>query len=270
MPRQGCRAKAPHRGAFCVWTLLWLSLSLFGAQVAWACGADMIDERVRVDHVYDGDTVRLVDGRRLRLIGVDTPELNHREGRPDPFAQAAREATERLVGGAELHLRFDTERRDRYGRLLAHAFLPDGRSLSRILIGDGLGTQLTVPPNVWNVDCLSAAEREAQAARRGIWALADYAARPASEVQREEGFCLIRGRVERVGSARKSIWLNLDGPVAVRIAREDLHWFGGAAELQALQGRTVVVRGWLRPHNYNNGVMLRVRHPAALQVLDRY
>ena len=60
------------------------------------CAPDRIDARVSVTHVVDGDTVKLADGRTLRFIGVDTPEIGH-EGRPSqPFAAEARTERDKL------------------------------------------------------------------------------------------------------------------------------------------------------------------------------
>ncbi len=83
---------------------------------------------VRVTHVVDGDTieVRLPDGSEedVRYIGIDTPETV----KPDTPVQCggprAHAVNERLVAGRTVTLRFDAERRDVYGRLLAYVYLP--------------------------------------------------------------------------------------------------------------------------------------------------
>lgn len=267
MPVAGRHRRASQCGALCVWAAVFLAGVAHPAAVL-ACAADRTDTRVEVADVYDGDTVRARDGRRVRFIGIDTPEMNHREGAPEPLARAARQSLRRLLAAqSTLALRFDAERSDKYGRLLAHPYLPDGRSLVRHLLADGLGTSLAVPPNLWNLDCYQAAEAEARRAGRGIWALPEYQPVAAQDAGRLRGFRLITGRVQRVGESRKSMWLNLDGPVAVRVARADLQYFRGTAGLHALRGKRVLVRGWLHAHN-RGGAMLRIRHPAALETLD--
>ena len=95
------------------------------------CPADRIDRGAHVARVFDGDTVALADGTHVRLIGINTPE-HGRDGAPDePFAAAATGALRELLAehDGRLQLRFGAERHDRYGRLLAHAYLPDGRSV---------------------------------------------------------------------------------------------------------------------------------------------
>lgn len=105
-------------------------------------------------YVYDGDTIRLTDGRKVRLIGIDTPELGH-DGKPDqPLAKQAKERLERLAKPyLKVQLRYDEQRRDSYGRTLAHVFLRDGTNVQRDLLSSGLATVIAVPPNLWQLEC---------------------------------------------------------------------------------------------------------------------
>ncbi|MDP1708605.1 MAG: thermonuclease family protein [Gammaproteobacteria bacterium] len=231
------------------------------------CVADRTDERARVAMVYDGDTVRLADGRKLRLIGLDTPEMDHGGAAAQPYAEQARSSLNDLLAEHPfIRLRYDAVRQDRYQRTLAHVYLEDGRSVTALLIEQGLATALTVPPDLWNHTCYQAAEQRARAARRGIWSLPSY--QPVASTALApgaEGFHRIRGRVTRVSESRGSVWLALEGNVALRIARDDLHYFSTPPE--QWRGRTLTVRGW--PHADTTGrLVIRVRHPAALEIAD--
>lgn len=230
------------------------------------CGADHIDERVRVDHAYDGDTVTLRDGRRLRLIGIDTPELG-RDGKPDQaYAVAARDALRGLLKqkGPELELRLDRTRHDVHHRLLAHVFLSDGTSLSAWLLERGYATLLIIPPNDWNASCYAAAERHARADKAGIWALPKYQPIAAPRLQETaRGYHLIEGRIKRVGRSAHSVWLDLEGGVAARIDRQDLDYFP-VKSWTDLVGKRVIVRGWV--HRYRDEMYLRLRYPTDLEV----
>lgn len=216
--------------------------------------------------VYDGDTLRLGDRRKLRLIGIDTPELG-RDGAPNhPGAAAARERVQRLLAGRERQLSLEVGRdaHDRYGRLLAHLYLPDGRNLSRLLLAEGLGLAVAVPPNLRHLECYFAAEAEARAARRGLWSGHPVVAAtdlPASA----EGFHLVRGRILRVGNSRRSLWLNLEGGLALRIDRADLANFPDLKP-DVLEGRELEVRGWI--YRRKGERRMQVRHAAALRWLD--
>jgi micrococcal nuclease len=128
-----------------------------------------------VERVADGDTFTCRDGRRVRLIGVDTPEL--RQGEP---GRRAREALSRLAPpGSSVRLEHDVASRDRYGRELAHVWR-GSRLLSEALVLDGWAMLYTVPPNVKYADRLEWAQKKARAAGAGLWASGGFACEPAA------------------------------------------------------------------------------------------
>ena len=262
-----------NRALFCYWPWIfigcWLCTILEASPVEakTQCGLDHIDQHVRVRYVYDGDTVTLQDGRRLRFIGIDTPELG-RDGKPDQdFAVAARDAVRTLLKEQPvLSLRLDRTHQDAHGRLLAHVFLADGTSLSAWLLERGYATLLIIPPDDWNVECYQAAERRARADGIGIWALSGYQAIPSTRLPATaRGYHLIKGRVTHIGESAHSFWLDLEGKVAARIDRKDLNNFS-ISSLRELLHKQVVVRGWLHP--YREEMQLRLRYPTDLEVQD--
>jgi micrococcal nuclease len=101
---------------------------------------------------------------RVRYIGIDTPEHDQALG------PAATRANSALVEDETVELRFDVDRRDRYGRLLAYVHLADGTMVNARLLELGYAQILTVPPNVRHQADFLAREREARTARRGLWA----------------------------------------------------------------------------------------------------
>ena len=128
--------------------------------------ADAIAERV--DHVTDGDTLWLTGIGKVRLIGVDTPEVF---GGVECYGREASDFAKRLLPpGRRVHYQFGVEERDRYGRALAYLWLDDGRFLNRLLVARGYATPLTVPPNVEFADLFVRVARRARRAARGLWA----------------------------------------------------------------------------------------------------
>ncbi len=131
----------------------------------------------RVTHVVDGDTidVRLSDGDEdtVRYIGIDTPETV-KPGTPVQCGgPRAHEVNDRLVYGKTVTLRFDAERRDVYGRLLAYVYLPrpGARPLfvNAELARRGLARTLTIPPNDSHAPLFGRLATEAGVLGRGLW-----------------------------------------------------------------------------------------------------
>ena len=230
------------------------------------CPSSRFDDRGLVRQVFDGDTLELSDRRRVRLLGINTPELGH-DDRPEPMAEPARTFLATLAApGSWVKLRFDAERHDRYGRLLAHVFLSSGINVQAQLLTAGLATTLVVPPNEWNHACYAALERTAREAGLGIWRLDRFRAVAAHRLKATaRGFHIVSGKVERIGEGRKNLWLNLAPKFAARVPKEDLVHFKQFA-LRALAGHRVEVRGFMERRR--GELRITVRHPAALRLLD--
>ena len=121
----------------------------------------------RVTRHTDGDTLWLSGIGKVRLIGVDTPEVY---GDRECFGREASAFVERTVPlGAPVRYRLGVEERDRYGRALTYVWLGDGRFLNRLLAARGYALPLTIPPNVEYEDLFVRAARRARAAGRGLW-----------------------------------------------------------------------------------------------------
>lgn len=123
----------------------------------------------RVRFVCDGDTVILESGDRVRYLGIDAPETAHDGRRAEWMAGEARAFNARAVRGQRLRLEFDREARDRYGRLLSHVYLPDGRLLNLLLVREGLARVVTRRPNLCHRKELLQAQRSAMKECLGIW-----------------------------------------------------------------------------------------------------
>lgn len=284
MPLDRCFRRVPRKGALfvldgvsrifiaCGMALLAAACSANDAAhesaTAIGCASDRIDEHATVNHVYDGDTVRLSDGRKVRFIGIDTPEVGHNGAPSQPFASEARNALEALLGsGKAIGLRYDEERHDRYGRDLAHIFLENGVSIEARMLEQGLATVLTYPPNTWNLACYQATEQRARKARHGIWSLPQYQPVDAASMTGDErGFRLIKGKVTQVSEDRGGLLLALDGGMQLYISRKNRHYFANSAP-GGWQGRTVLARGKLSSSD-EGGPRIHIRHPAALQVIE--
>jgi micrococcal nuclease len=126
-----------------------------------------------IAHVSDGDSIKCRDGARVRLIGIDAPELDQ-----EPFGKRSRAALERRIPpGSVVALEFDVQARDRYGRYLAYVWL-DGRLINEEQVAEGYAATITVPPNVRLAERLRTALASARERQAGLWADDGFECRP--------------------------------------------------------------------------------------------
>ncbi|MGD8175924.1 thermonuclease family protein [Marinimicrobium sp. ARAG 43.8] len=244
-------SKTPGAKASGVFVAVLISLSallssfiLLAAQTAACPVPDALpSERVQVVAVHDGDSVRLADGRRVRLIGINAPELA-RDGRAaEALALDAGHALRQAVSGKEVRLFYDRDRKDHYGRTLAYLYLPDGQSLEAELLRQGLAFHIGVAPNLALANCLAASESEARRAERGVWGHSGWAPKPASTLATNDtGYQRVSGRIVDVSQAGSAVWLELDGPLVVRVP---IAAWSALEKSDLKPGAEVEVRGWV-------------------------
>jgi len=132
-----------------------------------------VEEVGTVVKVVDGDTieVELPDRiEKVRLIGVDTPEMGRKDRAVEHLAVEATAFTRKLADGKRVRLEKDPhgDTRDRYGRALRYVYLPDERMLNAVIISEGYGHAYTRFP-FSRLEEFRKLEREARDAGRGLW-----------------------------------------------------------------------------------------------------
>ncbi len=233
-----------------------------------------------VREVVDGDTLFLSSGLKVRISGIQAPKLSlGRDHVTDwPLGEEAKQALIRLTQNQRLGLYYSGERRDRYGRALAQIFTlkQDGRPAVYIqeeMLRLGLARVYTWPDTFQDSQRLLAAEADARAAKRGIWALDHYDIRspnPDALAQDVDSFQLVEGIITSTAEVRGRIYLNfgadyktdftvvIDKDARKRFADEDY-------DLLQLKGAKVRVRGWIE---LKNGPSIWLTHPEPLELLD--
>ena len=131
-----------------------LSIILFFS----ACYPSQNYSNIEVIEVIDGDTVKLSNGRLMRYIGIDTPEVRIKTNKefvynPQPLSLEAKQFNRQLVEGKQVRVEFDVERFDRYGRILGYCFVGD-IFVNQALIEEGYAVLYTRPPNIKYTDAL--------------------------------------------------------------------------------------------------------------------
>lgn len=224
-----------------------------------------------VTRVVDGDTLELDGGLVVRLAQIEAPRVRA----DDPAGAAAAAALTALVQGKTVQLRYGGLRRDRRGRALAQVFVPQGLMKEPLwvqadLLRQGHAKVHTYADNRAEIAALWSAEREARRARRGLWASPRHQVRFATPEALKGGegtFQLMEGKVEQASQRGSVLFLNFGQDsetdvTAIVPERAFALWRGGAADLMALQGRTIRVRGFVR---MNNGPAVWLDHPEQIE-----
>lgn len=259
------------------------------ALVAWCMGLVLVSasatacdlsepEPGTVASVLDGETLKLADGRVVRLIGAKAPmpPLGFRGDDPWPLVEEAKEALTRLAAGKEVELRYGGARTDRHGYALAQVFVVEGASriwVQKEMVGEGLARVYSFPDNRACVKELLASEKDAREKGLGVWASPVYRIESAEDVDRlgrlTQSYQLVEGRVLSVGEGAGRVYLNFardwKSDFTVSVARKDVSAFAvEGIDLKALAGKRVRVRGWVV---WRNGPMIEATHPEQIEVL---
>ncbi len=257
------------------------------AGAAWLAGPFCLPARAcdlsptetgRVATVLDGETLRLTDGRTVRLIGAKAPmpPLGWRGDDPWPLVDEAKDALTRLASGRDIELRFGGSRLDRHGYLLAQVFMPAGESrlwLQEELVAKGLARVYSFPDNRACIAELLAREREARAKRLGVWSSSSYRIESALDLKRLGrliySYQLVEGRVAAVGEGGGRLYLNFApdwrSDFTISVERKDLSAFAAAGiDLKHLTGARLRVRGFLA---WRNGPVIEASHPEQIELL---
>jgi len=223
------------------------------------------DYLTQVAHIYDGDTLVLTDGRKIRLIGINTPELARKSRLEQPFARLAHQALQQIVRNNQMQIgiKVGQERLDRYGRTLAHIFTPDGYNIGRLLTEKGLAFANPHPPNLWAVDCYTEAESDARRSGSGLWHKGSNPITTTQSLdQNSGGFHLVRGQITQIKSTPKGTRLTLDRRLSLFISQKNRPLFDDNP-LNLEIGASIIVRGWISTRK--GDLTMQIRHPSAIE-----
>lgn len=221
----------------------------------------------RVAAILDARTLRLTDGREVRLAEVEASV----SGASDV---SAAQALETLVGGHEIILR-GAAKPDRYGRIAAFVFQPDetGPVQGTLVEAGHLAVRAASPDK----DCaayLMIAEESARRAGRGLWAepSAIKNAGIGGDILALIGrFGVVEGRVLSVREAGSTLYINFGRrwtrDFAVTISRRNVASFEAAAgrPLKSLERRRIRVRGWIEQRG---GPRIHAERPGQIELLE--
>ncbi|ESS73108.1 micrococcal nuclease-like nuclease [Methyloglobulus morosus KoM1] len=215
----------------------------------------------KVEQVYDGDTVKLSDGRKIRLLDINTPEVKHRNQDAEAGGEIAKQWLTNKLKDQKVRLMTDVEQTDKYKRTLAYLITENKENINVQLVELGLAAVNIYPPNLLYVDELVAAGNRAQQAKRGIWQQAQYTVIPVDQLGNDghSGWTRLKGKVSNIRSSRKFVYLDFSDVFQARIEKQ---WLSLFPEINSYRGRTIEVRGWLNKNR--GGWSMLIRHPSAI------
>jgi endonuclease YncB( thermonuclease family) len=249
-----------------------------------ACGGDDII-RATVSRVSDGRTLTLADGREVRLAGIEVPPMplprdSDQAAAAAPGGAAAKDALDALAGGDAVVLRRAQAAPDRYGRIVAYAYTErdaDEFFVQGELIAAGFA-RVGGQAGGGCAAALLARENAARKAKLGLWADPYYdlldAETPAAVLTRKGQFALVEGKVVSVRESGPTIYVNFgrrwseDFSVTVR-KRNERTFAAAGLDLQGLEGRRVIVRGFIEARGAHGSPSIEATRPEQIETADR-
>jgi endonuclease YncB( thermonuclease family) len=223
-----------------------------------------------VSAATDGRTLKLADGREVRIAGIEVPPGSH--------ATAGKAALGQWVMGKTVILKQAEPGHDRYGRLVAHIFVPqDGaeRWLQQDLLTAGYAQVSASPGNASCTKALLAAETPARQDRRGLWADSSFAVKASDDLAglmtRRGQFTVAEGRVVSVRESRGTIYVNFgrvwSRNLTVTILGRNRSAFEAAGiDLKKLEGARLRVRGFIEERG---GPRIEAARPEQIEIAAR-
>jgi endonuclease YncB( thermonuclease family) len=272
-------------GAAAFATALTFGVGCFGAPAqdrprpAVACGGDIVVRDATASRFIDGRTFAIADGREVRLAAIEVPPLPAGQVPETAPAAAARDALAAELEGRELSLRqAEPQTTDRYGRILAYAFIADSgseRSVQADLLAAGVARVAASAGRRACAEELLRQENVARRAKLGLWAGSYYdslnAGDPAAVLAAKGRFALVEGKVDSVRESGATIYVNFgrrwteDFTVTI-LKRNERSFAAAGLEPRTLAGRRIRVRGWIEERG---GPWIEAARPEQIELTDR-
>ncbi len=146
-------------------------------------------QRGTVIRIVDGDTLHLTPTSKgvlergadvtVRLLEIDTPERDNGGGPSQCYSDEATSALSRLLpDGSDVRFAADRELLDRYDRTLLYVWNDAGTFVNEAMVRRGFATAVLFEPNDEHIALMRAAQRNAEASRRGLWGTCEYFGAP--------------------------------------------------------------------------------------------
>jgi len=236
--------------------------------------------QARIVRIIDSQVVETATGLLIKLAAIEAPTTGTsiEAGKNPALVRRARKLLAQLTLNKSVSLIFDARKPDRYGRRIAHVFIPSASNTSNIwvqaeMIKQGLARAF---PNTIDATCIGqllSLEKQARTKKTGLWRNRFYQvikARDLNFLNRSLGrLQLVEGRVQSVSVRRSRSYINFSTDwrrdFTVTLDRRALRLFKQSGiDIKKLNGKNIRVRGWLGRHN---GPTIKADHVAQIEIL---
>ena len=227
----------------------------------------------KVIKITDGDTVILKDQTRVRLVGIQAPKLplGRKNFKGWPLGFESKKMLSDLVLDKYVTLYFGGQKKDRYGRALAHLFLDDGLWVQGELLKYGMARVYTFPNNRAITPEMMQAEQIARQNNSGIWAMNFYKPKEQKTSGKyHNSFQVVTGTVKNVAKVRGTYYLNFgedwkeDFTIVIK-SRASRKFIKAGINPESYSDKKIEVRGWLKSYN---GPMIEATHPEQIMIIQ--
>ena len=230
--------------------------------------ADNDPLEIYVEQVLDGDTVVIRGGDRVRLLGVNAPEMEKESVHAQAYALEATLLVKQLVENNTARLIPGEVKKDKYGRRLGYLETVEGIDVQQTLIERGYGFAVAFPPDIKRLARYQQAEDLARRSAIGVWRSGDW--QPQNTDQQAKlntGFGLFKGHIEEVRMSKKNVLLKVGKTLQLSVRHGAWKEFWDI-DPESLLGREVLARGWVSrgKGGFKGQYYLRIRHPFMMQV----
>lgn len=236
-------------------------------------------ELFKVVEVVDGDTFIINDehSSRVRMLGIDTPEIINEYGPGEPFSKEARKLLEEYIGDKSVTLEYGEEKFDPYGRILAYVFVDD-RFINEEMLEKGLARLFIFREKHEYNATLRKAEDTAKKTRKGIWGNqsgfeydagnSDFLVKPVNVKRHVDQRVVTRGKITGVRKSDKVTVLSIEDDLDIVIFADNLGSFThfGINPAEDYTGQLVKVIGKVTV--YRGRTQIVVNHPVAIKKMQ--
>ncbi|MEG3641536.1 thermonuclease family protein [Magnetococcus sp. PR-3] len=254
--------------------LLSLLLSLFlwsTTMNSWADGRRLPLQAVP-GAVVDGDTFTIFDVGRIRIMGIDTPEMESERNPAEPYALEAKKRAQYLLmnrgHSVKLTLEKKGRKRDVYKRPLCYVELPDGQDLGEVLLEEGLAI-VYASGDLSRFKRYMKVERRARKAGVGAWEQGHWLIDHKEARGHVGAYRIVRGQIQKVIKKGKWIYLNFgknwreDFTISISHRDWQAYFRKTLGSFKDLKNQKVEVRGRI---GWRNGPLIRAHHISQLQL----